>query len=208
MSITRGACILVTLAVLLSGDRVRAAGATTENNLPIRNAMEVSVEYLAPLEASRDIDTLNVNTLYQIKTFKRIGLSLFAGGTATFAKGDITQQEGELSEGTLHEATYDTDAVGIGPVVLADLRLWRLNGLSALVEASAGIIVYNRDFPAGGDRYNFMWRVGPVLQYAIGSGFLVGIGWLWMHVSNGQGTGPQNPSYDASGLSFQFSFPF
>lgn len=199
---------MVVLLVFLSGGRVWAAGPVGQTDPLKRSALLVGIEYLAPLEASRDIDTFNVSAFYSVKTFEVIGLSLSAGGTATHAKGDITQTEGALSEGTLREVTYDTEAVGIGPVVLADLCLWRFDGLSVQVDASAGFIVYDRDFPAGGDRYNFMWRVGPVLQYTVDSGMLAGIGWLWMHVSNGQGTGPQNPSYDAGGLSLQLLFPF
>lgn len=207
MTFNRGVRMVV-LLVFLSGGRVWAAGWAGKGDLPKRSALQVGIEYLAPLEASRDIDTLNVNALYNVKTFEVIGLSLSAGGTVTYAKGDITQTEGELSEGTLREVTYDTEAVGIGPVVLADLRLWRFDGLSLQVDASAGVIAYDRDFPAGGDRYNFMWRVGPVLQFTVDTGMLACIGWLWMHVSNGQGTGPQNPSYDAGGLSLQLFFPF
>ncbi len=128
--------------------------------------------------------------------------------TATFASGEITQLEGELNQGTLHDVVYSSDAVGIGPGVLTSLHLWQIGKLSLNLEGAGSFIIYNRDFPAGGDWYNFMWRGGPVLKYSIYQDHEIGLGFKWMHVSNGQGIGPQNPSYDGQGLNIQYSIPF
>jgi hypothetical protein len=113
-----------------------------------------------------------------------------------------------LNEGTLKEVNYDNEAIGIGPGILADLRFWRYNKLSFHLDGSGSIIFYNRDFPAGGDHYNFMWRGGPVIRYVIWDDQDIGLGYHWMHVSNGQGLGPDNPSYDAQALSLQYTVTF
>ncbi len=170
--------------------------------------LHIAADYLFPQEESRDIRTLNLNIYYPIAEIKMLRLSLLAGLTATFASGEISQLEGELSEGTLHEVTYDSDGIGIGPGLLVDLNLLTHKSIAFHLQAGGGVLLYDRDFPAGGDRYNFMWRVGPVLRYGFGDKQSISFGWIWTHVSNGQGFGSNNPSYDAHGPTLQFAFPF
>ena len=165
----------------------------------------IAMEYLYPTEDSRNIETTNLNAYIRIKKPKNVNLSILAGLTATYATGDITQLEGEFSEGTLRETNYKNTAVGIGPGILLDLRLWQGNKFSLHLDGSGSLIFYSEDFPAGGDRYNFMWRGGPVIRYDIGNGHDIGLGYLWMHVSNGKGLSADNPSYDAKGLGLQYS---
>lgn len=172
--------------------------------VPVR----IATEYLYPVADSRDITTVNLNAYIRLKTIETVNLSILAGLTATYATGDITQLEGDFNGGTLRESNYENEAVGLGPGILLDLRLWRVSNFSLHLDGGGSIILYNQDFPAGGDRYNFMWRGGPVLRYDIGNGHDIGLGYLWMHVSNGQGIGPNNPSYDAQGLSLQYSVVF
>jgi hypothetical protein len=167
-----------------------------------------SVAYLWPVDEDRDIRTINLNGYYPVKEFSAVELSFYAGLTATYATGDITQLEGELPEGSLRDVNYSSDGVGIGPGILADLGFWRAEDFSFRLDAGVNFVLYNQDFPAGGDRYNFLWRAGPVVEYRFGKGQHIGFGWLWMHVSNGQGSGAQNPAYDAQGLSMQFSLAF
>lgn len=168
----------------------------------------IAVEYLYPTADARDITTVNLNAYIRIKTIETVNLSILTGLTVTNATGDITQLEGDLNEGTLRESNYENEAVGLGPGILLDLLLWHGCKFSIHLDGSGGIIFYNQDFPAGGDRYNFMWRGGPVLRYDFGNGHDIGLGYLLMHVSNGQGVGPKNPSYDAQGVSLQYSIVF
>ena len=159
-------------------------GAPENPNAPVL----FSVEYLWPIDEDRNIRTINLNGYYRIKEINAVELSLYAGLTATYATGDITQLEGELSEGTLSEIDYRSDGIGMGPGILAELCLWRAVNVSFRLDAGVNFILYNQDFPAGGDRYNFLWRAGPVVTYRFGNSRDIGLGWLWMHVSNGQGS--------------------
>lgn len=180
------------------------AKAAKRAEIPVR----ISLGYLYPTDDSRDITTVNLNTFIRIKKIEAINLSILAGLTSTYATGDITQLEGDINEGTLREVKYENEAVGIGPAIRLDLRLWQSYNFSFHLEGSGSVILYNKDFPAGGDRYNFMWRGGPALKYDIRDKHNIGLGYLWMHVSNGQGLGSDNPSYDAQGLSLQYSVVF
>jgi hypothetical protein len=156
-----------------------------------------STDYFHPSSDDRDIRTINLNAYARIGEVSDDMLSIYAGLTATYAFGDITQLEGDIEQGTLRQANFDTRAGGLGPSLLIDLRLWRSRHLSAHLSGSGSFIVYTRDFPAGGEKYNFMWRGGPAIRYRIGNSRHVGLGYQWMHVSNGQGVGSQNPSYEA-----------
>lgn len=196
--------IWVVLLVLQPSSDLFAAEKVKIDKQPMR----LSIEYFHPAKRDRNITTININAYYPVKDLNARGLSVYAGLTATHAYGDIIQLEGDLGLGTLREVQYDNVATGAGPVILTDLCLLSSDQFSLKLDASGGIIFYNKDFPAGGDRYNFMWRAGPVLNLTVGDGQNMGIGYRWMHVSNGQGLGPQNPSYDAQGFSLQYSFIF
>jgi hypothetical protein len=162
------------------------------------------VVYFFPTDdESRHIKTINVMAYRLLREFKKINSSLYWSVTGTFATGKIKQLEGEIEDGTLRQVTFENTAFGIGPGLLANLRVLRLRQFSFHLDVSGSFILYSRDFPAGGDNYNFMWRAGPTLQWALGEGKFIGLSFQWMHVSNGQGLGPQNPSYDARGVRLQ-----
>jgi hypothetical protein len=165
----------------------------------------VSIQYLAPTEESRDIKTINIDFNYLLTQVKKVSLSIYLGLTATYATGSITQLEGSIEAGTLREAHYDNSAFGLAPGLLASFQLWSRNNFSIHLNGSGSFVVYNKEFPAGGDFYNFMWRVGPSLEYDIGKSKVLGIGYQWAHISNGQGVGPQNPSYNAWGIILRFT---
>lgn len=170
--------------------------------------LHLGIEYYEPIEDDRNISTWNLNMYYPIGLIEDIDLSFDAVLTATYATGDITQLEGELSKGTLRDVNYKNSAIGIGPGILADLRLLEMGQLSFHLDAGISAILYNKNFPAGGDCYNFMERGGFLLKYDFENNQAVGIGYYRMHVSNGQGTGPQNPSYNAEGIRLTYTFRF
>ena len=152
---------------------------------------------------SRDIKTINATAYRLLREFKKLNSSLYWSATGTFATGNITQLEGEIEDGTFREVTFENTALGIGPGLLANLRVFQIGQFSFHLDGSGSFILYSRDFPAGGEKYNFMWRAGPTLKCTLGDDKFIGISYQWMHVSNGQGLGPQNPSYDAHGIRLQ-----
>jgi len=164
----------------------------------------IAIEYLAPMEKNRDIETVNIDVNYFAARTEPINLSLYFSVTATYAKGSIRQMEGSLQAGTLREARYDNTAFGIGPGLLARFDLFSVGRVSAHLLGSGHLLLYSDEFPAGGDYYNFMWRGGPELAYKIGDTRSIGLSFQWTHVSNGQGLGPQNPSYEAKGVAIRF----
>ena len=185
-------CILVNLS---------EASEVSENS----NEKTISIEYLTPTEKSRDIRTLNVNFSFSLTEVEKLNLPIYAGFTATYATGSITQLEGSLESGTLREVQYDNSALGLGPGLWANVRILGNKRLSISLDGSGGLIVYHKKFPAGGDHYNFMWRGGPVLSCNIDKSKSLDVGYLWAHVSNGQGIGAQNPLYDAGGIMLRFT---
>lgn len=198
--------VWVTLLTLLPFSVLYAAEEDVKDRKIDKKSVRLSIDYFYPTDEFRNIKTINLNAYNLIKEFEIV--NLYAGITATHATGEITQFEGNLDEGTFREVDFDNEAIGIGTCILADLCLWRNNYFSFHLDGSGCLIFYNKDFPTGGDKYNFMLRTGPVIKYVIGNDQEIGIGYQWMHVSNGQGVGPQNPSYDAQGLNLQYSIAF
>ena len=108
----------------------------------------------------------------------------------------------------LKEEQYETSAIGIGPVILFRLQPLIIGNFSFSVDASGGIILYNKSFPPRGDIYNFMFRLGGTIGFYIGDNFRINLGLRRMHISNGQGVGAFNPFYEGEGLSLNLSKEF
>jgi lipid A 3-O-deacylase len=168
---------------------------------------ELELEYFAPLhENSRDIKTatLNLQSVHYADDF----LSVHSGWTITRAWGDMDRRGVQSS----------CNAWGIGPSGQIRLRLMGFNFLGysggdlaeLSLDMSGAVIIWNKDFPTGGDFYDFMWRVGPKLSCLIGEHTVLNIGYKIMHVSNGQWewhdgktdfkATDRNPSWNAKGL--------
>lgn len=157
--------------------------------------VELDWDYLKPFTSNRDIDTVSLHILKKFSGTNN--KSLYRGITITRPYGsiDFTQKN------------QDSSAVGIGPVYMIRNQRDISGKLSAAVDVSGGLILYNKIFPAGGRYYNFMWRVGPQFIYKFNESSSMNIGYMLMHVSNG-GLGGHNPSYNAHGVSFGFVAKF
>lgn len=155
---------------------------------------EISWDYLTPTAKSRDLDTVSLHIFNKISETKN--RSVYRGITITRARGDIlTRQQTQ---------PQDSSAVGIGPVYMVRNEKYHSGKLTAAIDMSGGLILYNKRFPAGGEHYNFMWRIGPQFIYKFNKDSSVSIGYMLMHVSNGLHSQSHNPSYNAHGVSFGF----
>lgn len=150
---------------------------------------EYDLERLTSIEGNRDLDTVSLHILEKISETKH--KSFYRGVT-------ITRPIGSISIGQ----QKDSSAVGIGPTYMFRTEKPYSGKLSAALDLSGGVILYDKPFPAGGRYYNFMWRVGPKFIYRFNETSSVNVGYTLMHVSNGFGT--HNPGYDAHGISFGF----
>ena len=157
--------------------------------------LTTSLEYLAPTKDDRRIGTVTADMRVEQTVIRALGFRLGIGLTATGAGGHISQLDP-----TLTPVRFENRAVGLGPTAYLGLTPLRLGPLSLGAEASAGLLAYSTRFPAGGDHYNGMLRVGPVLALRLSAADEVRLSGKWMHVSNGQGLGPHNPSYEGHGL--------
>lgn len=158
---------------------------------------EPSVEYLTPTHGYRDIQTVSVNIWGGAEFFKKTPLTVYGGITSTYAWGTITQWDDNFND-----ITYGNQAAGIGPAFLLRFEPFAYKGFSLAPEFSGGYILYNSRFPYGGDTYNFMTRMGGSANYRLGEKYALSLNARWMHVSNAQGLGPHNPSYEGWGIGF------
>lgn len=167
------------------------------------NYLEFGFEYYSPSHWNRQIKTINLNGMIGQELIKPIGLQIFAGVTITHAWGNTI-----MVNEFLKEEQYETSAIGIGPIILFRLQPLAIGNFSFSVDATGGIILYNKSFPPRGDIYNFMFRLGGTIGFYIGDNFSINLGLRRMHISNGQGVGSFNPFYEGEGLSLNLSKQF
>ncbi len=157
---------------------------------------DFGIEYYTPLDNDRDIQTISFNVLYGWERDVKSPFTFSTGITLTRAWGSITQLDD-----TFNPVEFENSASGLGPILYLKYEPFNQNGWSLAPDFLGGIIFYSEKFPAGGDIYNFMWRLGGVLTYKVHeSNYATGLSFRWMHVSNGQGITPKNPSYEGLGI--------
>jgi hypothetical protein len=172
---------------------------------PIR---EVGVDRMVPTSADRQLRTTSAHLYLREKDHAPLRLGLQLGVTGTRVRGTITQLEGSWEGGDLRSTTYDSPAWGFGPSVAGRITLLGAGSVRLSADVSASILLYDRRFPAGGERYNGMFQAGPTAAFDLGAGQSLQIGYRWMHVSNGRGPGPDNPAYEGRGVSLRYRWAF
>ena len=165
----------------------------------------VELEELGPLERNRQIHTMNLHFLFRMKSFDIGVFKLYGGLTLSRARGNISFKTGSAEAGTLKDEVFHSAATGAGPVLAIRTEFARSGNVSGSLDGSAGILLYDRNFPgAGASRYEFMFRYGPTLSYRLNDRQELSVTLRGMHVSNGQGFQLHNPEYNAIGLGVQF----
>jgi len=161
----------------------------------LKPILEGGIEYLYPIHDNRQIHTISCNFLYGWERFDKHPFTFQFGLTATRAWGNIIQLDSSFSE-----VKTDNKAIGIGPVFVVEYEPFVYKNFSVSPVFSGGIILYSNRFPHGGDIYNFMWRFGGAIHYGLKNKTKISLSGKWMHVSNGQGLSPKNPSYEGMGI--------
>jgi hypothetical protein len=164
----------------------------------------LELQELGPVERDRKIRTANLDFLFHITRFDSPDFKFYGGLTVSRSRGAITLRTGSSQAGTLKDENFDSTATGAGPVLAIRAEFAHSGNVSASLDGSAGILLYDRDFPAGASRYDFMFRYGPTLSYRLNDRQALSLTLRGMHVSNGQGINLHNPQYNAAGLGVQF----
>jgi len=164
---------------------------------------ELGAEYLTPTRFSNKIQTISVHGFFWKKRFENVSVKMSVGFICTYGWGTSRQYD-DLNDSLTFVTTYKTSAFGAGPVFQMDPTIMKFKRFSVIAEANGGIILYSNRFPYGGDIYNFIFRAGPSLEYKLNDSYSLRIGYRWMHISNGQGNGNQNPFYEAYGFNVSF----
>lgn len=180
---------LLTLAGLFGGYTLADAPAT--------RIQEYGLDSFEPLHANRQLHLTNAHAYLREKQLERWPITLRLGLVAQHARGEITQLTDTLSEETLHSPGH-----GLGISAEARWRVW--GGLH--LDASAAPMLYDRRFPAGSAHYNGMFQAGPSISWHMGPGQWT-LGARWLHISNGRGLGPDNPSTEGRGLVLRYQLP-
>lgn len=163
----------------------------------INAKIEIGPEFIWPSSNYQTIHTASINALFGTNYFKKAKLNIDVGVTATFAWGTSLDWYTSANNNLIY---IKTSAFGAGPVLKFSQNIFEINRFSISGTASAGAILYDKNFPPGGDFYNFMLRAGLDFGYNLNKNISLKLNTKWLHVSNGQGSGPHNPYYEGYGL--------
>lgn len=165
-------------------------------------SFEFGGEYLSPIHDNRQIHTVSGNFWWGRGYFGQ-SFEVLSGFVITRPWGEIEQLNSNLEEVTLASSAW-----GAGPSFVFRWNLFSESWLKPFLDASGGTVFYDRPFPGGGENYNFMGRFGGGLAFGSIKSFSLILKYQWMHVSNGQGLVPNNPSYEARGPYIALRFAF
>lgn len=160
-------------------------------------------EYYYPKNGDRQIHSVFSYTLFGYEFVNKLHYSLYGGIVWTYAWGNIEQWDDNFNT-----KRFDANASGIGPIFLIEVDFLRLKRFYISGDLLFGIILYNTNFPPGGDIYNLFFKIGPSFGFVVSDTTSLNLGIRFMHVSNGQGLGNFNPSYEGIGLSFSVQKSF
>jgi len=189
-SMARRCLPALTLALALCSPR----SALAEVELPPPR-VDLALSYYTPIHENRQVHSIFFNAAVGTEIWPLLGLSMYGGLTASRAWGEMYQLGEQFQE--LH---YRTEASGVGPMFLLRLAPLTRAGFSLALEMVLSVLLYDRGFPSGGELYNFSLRFGASVNYEVNEHLCLSLGARWMHVSNGQGLGDHNPSYEGVGF--------
>ncbi|MFZ5550729.1 MAG: hypothetical protein ACOZJX_18675 [Pseudomonadota bacterium] len=164
----------------------------------------LSIDAYAPLHADRQLQLTHLDLSWWRKDTLGGRLTLRLGLGLTRATGSIEQWRDDTPGAAPALVTLDSPAWGAGVTASArwQARAWGggVNpGGRLSLDAAASAMAYDRRFPAGGLHYDGMFRFGPTIEWDLADGALA-VGARWMHLSNGRGLTPRNPSYEGQGM--------
>jgi len=182
-------------------------GGYTLSDAPPERIAAVEVQAIRPTKADRRLDMTLIDWQFREKRPWDDRLRLGLGATLMHASGHIKQLTGSLDDGSLRDVRLASPGWGLGPSIGASLRAPLSPGVSLSLDAKGALLLHDRAFPAGGKRYNGMIEGGPSLHWRLDGSSELALGARWLHLSNGQGLGAHNPSYDGRGLSLRYQRP-
>jgi len=161
-------------------------------------ALAAAVEYFDPEPGfdrqNRDIDlqvariALSAHLL-QGWEFLFDGLALRAHGTRTMAS--LAANPPQVAGNAL--------AIGSGP--MARWNFLQFSRCRLFMDAGGDLFLADRPFPNHGTVYDFFLRAGGGVSVRVSDSYWIESVFHFAHISNGQGFGPGNPTWQGSGLS-------
>lgn len=188
---------LLSILIIWRANSLNAQQINSPEQKSLKTKIEFGPEFIWPSSPYANIYTTSINGFFWTQYFKKAQLNINLGITTTFAWGTSLDWYRSNRKNLIY---LKTSAIGVGPVIHFNQSIFEIKRFSISATAVAGAIAYNKHFPPGGDIYNFMLRTGIDFGYKMNDNVTLKLGCKWMHVSNGQGSGPHNPYYEGYGL--------
>ena len=139
--------------------------------------------YNKEIEGNKNIDVFDARTEFGRYLYEGLAVVLSLHATAF--------------RGTRDDISVDTEIVG-GACLL---RWHFFNGrrISSFIDYGYGIMMAHEAFPPAGTKFNFSAQYGLGMTIKIRDWLHSVIGFRQLHISNGKGMVPENPSFDGAG---------
>ncbi|MCP4345695.1 MAG: acyloxyacyl hydrolase [Desulfobacterales bacterium] len=169
-----------------------ALQAQEDNHTELPKNILLEAEYYDAVDSDRQIFTYNVNAGIGFYPFKNLGLFgvLVLSGNEGYSTDDFKPYLGKMN----------ADSSGLGITAMARLHLLKTDSFGLFFDASSGGIYYDDEFPPQGTHWNYMSRCGGGITWQINKKTALGIGYRYMHISNGKmDDSDNNPAMDSKG---------
>ncbi len=171
-----------------------------ESDLPEGNHQVFSFDYMESVKTDRSIKSYHLSSAFG----KYITPDFALYGQLTMAKNTGFSTHWQTGTPVNHRASTQ----GVGLSLLARFDFARTDDFNLTANASAGVIYFNKPFPAYGTRLNALLKAGLSAGYRISGPWHAELGVRYMHISNAKGNGGNNPSLDSVGPSLSLSRQF
>ncbi len=182
--------IVVALSFAALAEPLHAQG-QTNTEIPEGNHQVFDFDYLEGLKADRSIRSYHVSGAFG--GYITPDFALY--GQLTMAKNTGYSTGWHTGAPINHRASTQ----GVGLSILARFDLARSEDFNLTANASAGVIYFNKPFPAFGTRLNAMLKTGISAGYRIAGDWHAELGIKYMHISNAKGRSLNNPALDSLG---------
>ena len=148
----------------------------------------------------RDNRDIRVATL-SAESERHLGAGVWLRGALglVFTEGVKVEDDGPQS------AELEADAVGLGTAGFVRWRPFAIGPVAPFAEFGVGVLYMSEPFPPGGTRRNSNWRRGFGLDIRLSDELTLTVAFRHIHISNGKGLVPENPSYDGDGFMIAFA---
>lgn len=172
----------------------------TEEQQPASSNYLIEAAYASAIDEEHNFHMTSLSAgkeFYRYKDVQLFGLMVFSS------------IDGEAFDDFYPELdAVKVSTTGTGVSGLVRWVPFRTSQNQLFIDGGLGAVYFDDEFPPNGSHWNFLIRFGGGLAYRVGDSSSLGVGYRWVHISNGTGNGEQNPASDNNSIFITYSTEF